>query len=62
MEEADRTIYTAALLVITFSYLVFMSISQAFGKNGVMSPILTAWFANTVFFVAAMVNIARAQK
>ena len=49
-------------LVITFSYLVFMSISQAFGKNGVMSPILTAWFANGVFFVAAMVNIARAQK
>ncbi len=49
-------------LVITFSYLVFMSISQAFGKNGVMSPILTGWLANIIFFVAAMLNIARAQK
>jgi len=49
-------------LVITFAYLVFMSISQAFGKNGVMSPILTAWFANIVFFIAALINIARAQK
>ena len=49
-------------LVITFAYLVFMSISQAFGKNGVMGPILTAWLANGLFFIAAMVNIARAQK
>lgn len=49
-------------LVITFTYLVFMSISQAFGKNGVMSPILTGWFANIVFFIAALLNIARAPK
>lgn len=49
-------------LIITFAYLVFMSISQAFGKNGVMSPIITAWFANSVFFIAALINIKRAQK
>jgi len=49
-------------LVITFTYLVFMSISQAFGKNGVMSPILTGWLANIIFFFAAILNIARAQK
>ena len=49
-------------LIITFAYLVFMSISQAFGKNGVMSPILTGWLANIIFFVAAMLNIARAPK
>jgi lipopolysaccharide export system permease protein len=49
-------------LLITFTYLVFMSISQAFGKNGVMSPILTGWFANIVFFCAALLNIARAPK
>ncbi len=44
-------------LLITFIYLVFMKISQAFGKNGVMEPILTAWFANIVFFIAALINI-----
>jgi lipopolysaccharide export system permease protein len=49
-------------LIITFAYLVFMSISQAFGKNGVMSPILTGWLANIIFFIAAMLNIARAPK
>ncbi len=49
-------------LLITFTYLVFMSISQAFGKNGVMSPILTGWFANIVFLLAALINIARTPK
>lgn len=49
-------------LIITFTYLVFMSISQAFGKNGVMSPMLTGWLANIVFFMAAILNIARAPK
>jgi lipopolysaccharide export system permease protein len=49
-------------LIITFTYLVFMSISQAFGKNGVMSPILTGWLANIIFFFAAILNIVRAPK
>jgi lipopolysaccharide export system permease protein len=49
-------------LLITFLYLVFMKISQAFGKNGVMNPILTAWFANFVFLLAAIVNLIRARK
>lgn len=49
-------------LVIAFAYLVFMSISLAFGKNGVMSPVLTAWFANAIFFAAAIINISKAQK
>ena len=49
-------------LIITFTYLVFMSISQAFGKNGVMSPMLTGWLANIIFFIAAMINIARSPK
>jgi lipopolysaccharide export system permease protein len=49
-------------LVITFTYLVFMSISQAFGKNGVMPPLLTGWLANIVFLFAAILNIARAPK
>ncbi len=49
-------------LLITFTYLVFISISQAFGKNGVMSPILTGWLANIIFFIAAILNIIRIQK
>lgn len=49
-------------LLITFIYLGFMKISQAFGKNGVMNPILTAWFANIFFLVAAIINLIRVQK
>jgi lipopolysaccharide export system permease protein len=49
-------------LLVTFIYLVFMKVSQAFGKNGVLDPLLTAWFANIFFFIAAIVNIVRARK
>lgn len=49
-------------LLITFVYLVFMKISQAFGKNGVMDPFLTAWFANIIFLSAAIINIIRVRK
>ncbi|HEX2984658.1 MAG TPA: LptF/LptG family permease [Ignavibacteriales bacterium] len=49
-------------LLITFIYLGFMKISQAFGKNGVMDPILTAWFANILFLIAAIFSILKTQK
>jgi len=49
-------------LLITFLYLVFMKISQAFGKNGVMNPFMTAWLANFIFLIAAIYNIKRALK
>ena len=48
-------------LLITFIYLVFMKISQAFGKNGVLDPVTTAWFANFVFLVGALYNIRRSR-
>jgi len=46
----------------TFIYLVFMKISQAFGKNGALDPFLTAWFANFVFLAAALVNLPRVKQ
>jgi len=46
-------------ILVTFIYLVFMKVSQAFGKNGAMNPIITAWFANFVFLAAALINIPR---
>ncbi|MEW6507001.1 MAG: LptF/LptG family permease [Bacteroidota bacterium] len=49
-------------LLITFVYLVFMKVSQAFGKNGVLDPLITAWIANLIFLVAAIYNIKRALK
>jgi lipopolysaccharide export system permease protein len=49
-------------LLITFVYLLFMKISQAYGKSGMLSPFLTSWFANFIFLAAAIINIERARK
>lgn len=46
-------------ILVTFIYLVFMKISQAFGKNGALDPLLTAWFANLIFLAAAAANLPR---
>jgi lipopolysaccharide export system permease protein len=49
-------------ILVTFLYLVFMKISQAFGKNGSLNPIVTAWFANFIFMIAAIYNLLRARQ
>ncbi|MCX7797274.1 MAG: LptF/LptG family permease [Melioribacter sp.] len=49
-------------LLITFIYLVFMKVSQAFGKNGLLNPFFTAWFSNFIFLIAAFYNIKRTLK
>lgn len=46
-------------ILVTFVYLVFMKISEAFGKNGALDPFLTAWFANFIFLAAALINLPR---
>jgi len=46
-------------ILVTFIYLVFMKISQAFGKSGSIDPVLTAWMANIVFFFAAFINLPK---
>jgi len=49
-------------ILVTFIYLVFMQISEAFGKNGALSPLLTAWTANLIFLAAAIFNLPRVQQ
>lgn len=49
-------------ILITFVYLVFVKIVEAFGKNGVLDPVLTAWFANIIFFGAALFYIFKLNK
>lgn len=44
-------------ILITFIYLGLMQISMAFGKNGAMDPVLTAWIVNIIFFFSAMINL-----
>lgn len=49
-------------ILVTFIYLVFMKISQAFGKNGALNPFLTAWFANLIFLAAGLINLPRVRQ
>ncbi len=60
--KGGLAIQVALNLVVAFVYLAFLQISQAFGKNGVLNPVLTAWLANIVFFSGAIINIIRARK
>jgi lipopolysaccharide export system permease protein len=43
-------------IAATFIYLVFLKIAEAFGKNGAMDPLLTAWLPNLLFLAAAFIN------
>lgn len=49
-------------LLICFIYLIFMKVSQVFGYNGDLPPLLTAWAANILFLAAALLVIARVPK
>jgi lipopolysaccharide export system permease protein len=49
-------------LLVSFVYLIVMKISQVFGYNGDISPFLTAWLANILFFLGAVAVILRVPK
>jgi lipopolysaccharide export LptBFGC system permease protein LptF len=47
---------------VTFIYLGFMKTSHVFGYNGDLNPLLTAWLANIIFLLLAVINIIRVEK
>jgi len=49
-------------LLICFIYLIIMKVSQVFGYNGDISPLLTAWLANFFFLAGAIAVVLRVQK
>ncbi|MCC6396790.1 MAG: LptF/LptG family permease [Bacteroidetes bacterium] len=49
-------------LLICFVYLIFMKVSQVFGYNGDVNPLLTAWSANILFLAAAVVVMLKVPK
>jgi lipopolysaccharide export system permease protein len=49
-------------VAITFIYMIFLKVSQVFGYNGDLNPLLTAWLANIFFFTAGVANLLRVQK
>ncbi|MBI3195540.1 MAG: LPS export ABC transporter permease LptG [Ignavibacteriae bacterium] len=49
-------------VAICFFYMIFLKVSQAFGYNGDLHPVLTAWLANGIFLVLGIYNLIRVQK
>jgi lipopolysaccharide export system permease protein len=49
-------------LAVCFLYMIFLKVSQAFGYNGDLDPLLTAWMANIIFFLAGVYNLIRVPK
>jgi lipopolysaccharide export system permease protein len=49
-------------LLISFIYLISMKVSQVFGYNGDIPPLLTAWAANLIFLLAAVIVMVRVPK
>ncbi len=49
-------------VAVCFVYLSFMKMSEVFGYNGDLNPMLTAWLANILFFAGGIANIIRVEK
>ena len=49
-------------LLVAFVYLIFLKVSEVFGYNGDINPLLTAWLANLIFLVGAAYIMLRVQK
>jgi len=49
-------------LAVCFIYMIFLKVSQAFGYNGDLDPLVTAWLANIIFLAAGIYNLVRVEK
>lgn len=49
-------------ILVSFIYLGFVKISQVFGYNGDVNPILTAWLANIIFLAVSLANFVKLNK
>jgi len=49
-------------VAVCFLYMVFLKVSQVFGYNGDLHPLLTAWSANIIFLTLAIINLVRVPK
>jgi len=55
-------LYLGIGLGLSFSYILFQTISATFATNGNMNPVLAVWLPNIVFAVIAVVLYRRAPK
>lgn len=54
--------YIGIGLVLSFVYILFLTVSQTFAINGGMNPLLAVWLPNIVFSIIGAVLYVKAPK
>ena len=49
-------------LVLSFSYILFMTITQTFALSGLTSPLVAMWIPNLIFSIVAVILYLRARR
>lgn len=57
--KSGLAVEIGAAIFISFLYLAFTKIGQTIGIAANMDPIVSAWLANGIFFIAGVVNLFR---
>ncbi len=58
-KKGGIAIQIGAAMVISFLYLLFTKIGQTIGYASDFNPIISAWLANILFFIAGLINLFR---
>ncbi len=57
--KGGAALHFGVSIIVSFLYLGFVKISQVFGDNGDLNPIITAWLANVIFLAISLLNFYR---
>jgi lipopolysaccharide export system permease protein len=47
---------------VIFAYYAFIKFGQSMGFKGQLSPLISAWLGNVVFFIGGIILLIRARK
>ena len=62
MENKKRLFLIDAYALIFRGYYAFIKFGQSMGFKGQLSPLLSAWLGNIVFFIGGIILLLRARK
>ena len=57
--KGGAALHFGIAIIVSFIYLGFVKISQVFGYNGDINPVITAWLANIIFLTISLLNFYR---
>lgn len=60
--KESRALNIVLIILTIFMYYLVLSLSRSFGKNGMISPLIAAWFPNTVFSIIGFLLLIYREK